>query len=233
MTAARQTLVGLGFAAAVVLGWAGLFAWGVFLHRWSALDLVRAPVVVVLQSWLSVALFIVAHDAMHGSLAPRRQRLNAVAGQICVGLYAAFGFRKLRAAHGRHHTMPGTAGDPDFHSGAFLPWLRVFFVGYFGWPEFARLTAGLLACLLLGARISNLLAFWALPALLSALQLFYFGTYLPHRSRPEPFADEHRARSLRQPRWWSFLSCLHFGGYHHEHHLRPELPWWRLPQARL
>ena len=29
----------------------------------------------------------------------------------------------------------------------------------------------------------------------------------------------------------SLLTCFHFG-MHHEHHLSPNTPWWRLPEAR-
>lgn len=234
MTRRRQTLVGLGFAGAILLAWCALFVWGVFLHRWGPLDLIRVPLFVFVQAWLGAALFIIAHDAMHGTLAPGRDRLNAVVGQICVGLYAGFSFRKLAAAHHRHHAAPGGADDPDFHADArsFGPWLAAFIRRYFGWPEFLRLTTALLACLMLGAGLANLLAFWAAPAMLSAVQLFYFGTYRPHRHEAAPFADHHRARSLDQPQWLSFATCLHFGGFHHEHHLDPSLPWWRLPEGR-
>lgn len=234
MSAGRQTLIGLGFAAAVIFAWTSLFAWGVFLHRWAPVDALRIPVFLVVQAWLGAALFIVAHDAMHGSLAPGRPRINAVVGQVCVALYAGFSFRKLAAAHHRHHAAPGGRDDPDFHDAnprAVVPWLGAFIRRYFGWPEFLRLTAAFAACLLMGAQVSNLLVFWAAPAMLSAVQLFYFGTYLPHRHEPAPFADRHRARSLPQPMWLSFATCLHFGGYHHEHHLSPETPWWRLPAA--
>jgi beta-carotene ketolase (CrtW type) len=231
----RQTLLGLGFAAAAILAWMGFFLWGVFAHRWSSWDLVRVPAFLVVQTWLSAALFIIAHDAIHGSLAPGRPRLNALVGQICVGLYAAFSFRKLATSHHRHHEAPGGDDDPDFHPAApsaFLPWFRSFIGRYFGLAEFLRLTVGVSACLLLGARMSNILVFWAAPAVLSAVQLFYFGTYLPHRHEAAPFADRHRARSLRQPYWMSLATCLHFGGFHHEHHLHPGLPWWRLPEGR-
>lgn len=234
MSRARQTATGLGFAAVVAASWCALFVWGVFLHVWSAGDVVRAPAVVAVQAWLSAALFIVAHDAIHGSLAPGRPRLNALVGQVCVGLYAAFAFRKLATAHRQHHESPGAEPDPDFHASdprAFSPWLLAFIRRYFGLQEFLRLTLVVLVCLQLGASVSNLLVFWAAPAALSAVQLFYFGTYLPHRHEPAPFADAHRARSLRQPLWLSFVTCLHFGGFHHEHHLHPSLPWWRLPRA--
>jgi beta-carotene ketolase (CrtW type) len=85
--------------------------------------------------------------------------------------------------------------------------------------------------LLLGAPYPNLLLFWALPAILSSLQLFLFGTYLPHRKEEQDFADRHRARSNDFSWIASLLSCFHFG-YHHEHHLAPHLPWWRLPAER-
>ena len=77
----------------------------------------------------------------------------------------------------------------------------------------------------------NVIAFWAVPGLLAALQLFTFGTYLPHRPQPAPFADRHNARTNTYPIWLSLLTCFHFG-YHHEHHEHPQLPWWRLPTAR-
>lgn len=235
MTRRRQTAVGLGFALTVVVAWSGLFAWGVFAHRWAPVDVLRVPAFLAVQAWLGAALFIVAHDAIHGSLAPGRPRVNALVGQVCVALYAGFSFRKLEAAHHRHHAAPGGADDPDFHAGnprSFAPWLAAFIRRYFGWPEFLRLCAAFILCLLLGASLSNLLVFWAAPAVLSALQLFYFGTFLPHRHGAAPFTDRHRARSLRQPIWLSFVTCLHFGGFHHEHHLNPGLPWWRLPEGR-
>ena len=63
-------------------------------------------------------------------------------------------------------------------------------------------------------------------------QLFVFGTWLPHRDRAEPFADSHRAHSIKIGPTLSLLTCFHFGGYHHEHHLSPGTPWWGLPARR-
>lgn len=231
---ARQRLVGVALAALVVGGWLALHLWGVFFHRWSAIDWVRVPLLVALQTWLSTGLFIVAHDAIHGSLAPHRPRLNAAIGQLCVGLYAGFRFRRLAASHQRHHDAPGTAEDPDFHAAApraFAAWLRAFFLRHFGWAEFATVTAVLALYLALGARAANLIAFWGVPAILSALQLFTVGTWLPHRHGADTFADRHRTRSLHWPWLLSLLACYHFGR-HHEHHLWPQLPWWRLPAAK-
>ena len=96
-------------------------------------------------------------------------------------------------------------------------------------PTPVRVLTGLVLIALfgLGARPANLLAFWAAPALLSALQLFTFGTWLPHRHTDQPFADAHHARSSGYGPLLSLLTCFHFGR-HHEHHLTPWRPWWRL-----
>ncbi|HEY8615943.1 fatty acid desaturase [Phenylobacterium sp.] len=236
MSPARQGWIGLGLAAAILGGWLGLHVWGVFFHHWGAIDWVRAPLVVAAQAWLGAGMFIIAHDAIHGSLAPGRPRLNAAIGQLCVGLYAGFAFGKLAHAHRLHHEAPGTAADPDFHAPAphtLLPWFVAFFRRHFGWPEFARVAAVLALYLWLGAGVANLIVFWGLPAILSAVQLFVFGTWLPHRHEGEGvFADAHRTRSLDYPWLGSLLACFHFGR-HHEHHMRPDVPWWRLPQVRL
>jgi beta-carotene ketolase (CrtW type) len=77
----------------------------------------------------------------------------------------------------------------------------------------------------------NLILFWIIPPLLSTFQLFYFGTYLPHRELSEPYTDAHRTRSNDYNVFWSFLSCYHFG-YHWEHHEYTHIPWWRLPKIR-
>jgi len=76
----------------------------------------------------------------------------------------------------------------------------------------------------------NVLLFFSLPLLLSSLQLFVFGTYLPHRAL-EPQAEAHRPRSLNLPVWLSLLTCYHFG-YHWEHHQYPWLAWHQLPDSR-
>lgn len=235
MTGARQTIVGLSLAALIVASWVTLHVWGVFFQPLGGAALFAVPVLILSQSWLGAGMFIVAHDAMHGSLAPGRPRVNAVVGQICVGAYAAFSYRKLNVCHHQHHRAPGTADDPDFHADrpeAFLPWFYSFFTRYFGWREFSIVTAVLIAYLLIGASVANLALFWGLPAILSALQLFVFGTWLPHRhTRSDEFADHHHARTIPMPWIASLLTCFHFG-MHHEHHLTPSAPWWRLPEVR-
>ncbi len=81
--------------------------------------------------------------------------------------------------------------------------------------------------------IANLLLFWILPILLSTLQLFFFGTYLPHRfaiGEAEKAGNSHHAISSNYPIVLSFLTCYHFG-YHWEHHEYPFLPWYKLPSS--
>lgn len=235
MTRARQTIVGLSLAVLILGCWLTVHVWGVFLQPLEGPALLAAPFLILTQSWLGAGMFIVAHDAMHGSLAPGRPRINAVVGQICVGAYAAFSYRKLTVCHHQHHRAPGTADDPDFHADrpeAFLPWFYSFFTRYFGWREFSIVTAVLITYLLIGASVANLVLFWAVPAILSALQLFVFGTWLPHRhTQGDEFADHHHARTIPMPWIASLLTCFHFG-MHHEHHLTPSAPWWRLPEVR-
>lgn len=237
MNPARQAATGLSLAGCIVGSWLALHVWGVFFlalpGRWPWL----LPMQVALQTWLSVGLFIVAHDAMHGSLAPGCPRVNRAVGQLCTGAYAAFPYDRLRSAHHRHHARPGSADDPDFHHEkprAFVPWFLQFFRAYFGWRELVVLAGVAATYLALGARPLNLLLCWALPALLSALQLFTVGTWLPHRHRGDglqDFADAHNTRTLDWPWLASLLACFHFG-LHLEHHRLPHVPWWRLPQVR-
>lgn len=230
-----QTTIGLTLAASIIGAWFSLHVYGVFFLRLAEAPVLLIVAIVLALTWLSVGLFIVAHDAMHGSLAPFRPWLNRAVGQISLGLYAGFRFAPLNVEHHRHHRAPGTADDPDFHDHSphgLVAWYLDFMRHYFGLTEF------LVLCVLvaiyqfvLGAELANVLIFWALPSLASSLQLFVFGTYLPHRPDNETFTDRHRTRSNGYPAWLSLLTCFHFG-YHHEHHDQPSIPWWRLPAAR-
>ena len=235
MSLARQTVIGIGLAALIAAAFLTAHVWGVFFHPWTPSGMALAPLLIALQSWLGAGMFIVAHDAMHGSLAPGRPRLNRWAGQAAVGLYAAFPFGSLNDKHHAHHRAPGSADDPDFHPDrptAFWLWYFRFFRTYFGWRQLAVITAVLLVYVLVfRASYWNAVLFWGLPSILSSLQLFTFGTWLPHRHDHEPFTDRHNARSLEFGWVVSLLTCFHFG-YHREHHLSPGAPWWRLPDVR-
>lgn len=230
-----QAARGLSLAAALLGGWAVLHAVGVFWLDLSGWGLALAPVVVAAQCWLSVGLFIVAHDAMHGSLAPGRPRVNAAVGSVLLFLYVGFDFATLLRGHMAHHRAPGTAEDPDFHPPApraLMGWYAAFIARYMGWRQIAFVLALLVGeHVLLGATVENQIVFWAVPAIASSFQLFFFGTWLPHRHGDDVFADMHRTRSNGYGSLLSLLTCFHFG-YHHEHHLAPWAPWWRLPEVR-
>ncbi|MGI9525282.1 MAG: fatty acid desaturase [Hyphomicrobiaceae bacterium] len=231
----RHTAIGLGLAACVIAGWLVLHVGAIFFYQWGWHSLITAPIIVALGCWLYVGLFIVSHDCMHGSLAPFRPKLNAVIGKLCMLLYAGFDYDRLNRSHHRHHRYSGTEEDPDFdfrppHD--FGKWYLKFLLEYFGLREFAILSAAVTIYIgILGVGLINLIAFWTVPAILSSLQLFYFGTYLPHCPGDDVFTDRHRTRSTAYNWWFSLLTCFHFG-YHHEHHLFPEMPWWRLPEVR-
>jgi beta-carotene ketolase (CrtW type) len=193
------------------------------------------PLGILWQTLLYTGLFITAHDAMHGSVYPKNRKFNDKIGSLTVALYALFSYKNLLKKHRKHHQEPGSKNDPDFHSdrhGDFFRWYIRFMSNYLTWKQFISM-AIVFNILLHLFRIEslNLILFWIFPSLLSTLQLFYFGTYLPHRDLSQPFIDKHRARSNNYSVFWSFLTCYHFG-YHWEHHEYPSKAWWKLPKVR-
>ncbi|MBX9925432.1 MAG: fatty acid desaturase, partial [Hyphomicrobiaceae bacterium] len=232
---ARQSRIGLTLAIAIVIAWIGLHIATVFFFPLSLSNAPLAVLIVAVQTWLYVGMFIIAHDCMHGSLVPFRPWANQLAGRICLFLYAGFFFDELNRAHHRHHRHSGTAGDPDFDDHpphGYWRWFAKFFLEYFSLKQVAILV-GVFLIYTFAFNVSqwNALIFWGVPGVLSALQLFTFGTYLPHKPGASPFPDRHNARTNDLPTWLSLLTCFHFG-YHHEHHLYPTVPWWRLPSVR-
>lgn len=218
----------------MVLGvWITVHVYSVFFYDLNA-PLFMTFSLIALQCWLYTGVFIVAHDTMHGSLAPHSPNTNAFLGTLILFVYAGFNWKKMRAAHHDHHKYSGLKGDPDFNLDNpknFWPWYLKFFKHYFGLPQFLVVFGFTLAYLFVfGANYLNTIIMWAVPAILSSVQLFYFGTYLTHRHK-EDFKDVHNARSNNYPKWLSLLTCFHFG-YHHEHHLFPYEPWWRLPARK-
>ena len=188
------------------------------------------------QTFLYTGLFITAHDAMHGVVLPTNLRLNHLIGAVAVMLFALFDYQKLLTKHWQHHRDPASDRDPDYHApgrGGFWQWYLQFMWNYSTWGSMLGFTA-IFNGLTLGLQFSrfDLIAFWILPSILSSLQLFYFGTYLPHRCPPEGYRDRHRTRSYRFRYFLSFLACYHFN-YHEEHHRYPHLRWWQLPAASL
>ncbi len=200
--------------------------------------------IVLGRTFIQTGLFIVAHDAIHGSVLPGNRRVNYWFGRLTLALYALLPYQKLEHHHRQHHLQPGRLGDPDFHDGIddrLGTWYIKFMQEYLDFRQKVVLFFGMKVIfftLYLGCHvpIPNLFLFWVLPIVLSSMQLFFFGTYLPHRSAgTAPITSQHQnthnAVSSNYSIVWSFLTCYHFG-YHWEHHEYPSLPWYRLPAAR-
>jgi beta-carotene ketolase (CrtW type) len=214
----------------------------------SHLPVTLVAAAVVVRTLLQTGLFIVAHDAMHGTLWPERPIANRRVGQLALLLYAVLPYERCRHNHRLHHRHAGTSRDPDHHpegQAGVWRWFRRFMAAYLTPGQLTALVLSWLALAALAATCSfsplaNVGLYGALPTLLSSLQLFLVGTFLPHRSPPPgprsaPFSapeeGRHQPRSLEWPCWLSLLSCYHFG-YHWEHHAYPHLAWHELPAAR-
>ncbi|MGB7407309.1 MAG: fatty acid desaturase [Pontixanthobacter sp.] len=231
----RQAAIGLALAMCIVGAWLTLHIYAMFVFDLTWATAPFALLIAALLCWLSVGLFIVSHDAMHGSLVPKGGRINSVIGTALLFLYAGFSYRKMRAAHFDHHKLAGRAGDPDFdehHPDRFWPWYTTFLKRYFGIGS--ALFVGCVAAVywaVFDVPVANILLLYAMPAIASSIQLFYFGTYRPHHHNGEAFADRHNARSETFGSLLSLATCFHFG-YHREHHIHPDTPWWALPRKR-
>jgi beta-carotene ketolase (CrtW type) len=184
------------------------------------------------QTFLYTGLFITAHDAMHGVVFPNNPRINHFVGKVAVLLYALFSYNKLLKKHWSHHQKPATKLDPDFHDGThknFFAWYLNFMKGYWSWVQLIALVVTFHAIHhMLHIPEDNLVLFWVIPSILSSVQLFYFGTFLPHREPEGGYNNIHCTQSNSLPVFWSFITCYHFG-YHEEHHEYPHVPWWHLP----
>lgn len=181
---------------------------------------------ILLQTHLYTGLFITAHDAMHRTVSANKT-INNLLGGICVALYAAFSYRKLYVKHHEHHQYVHTEKDPDYSQGNFITWYFKFMKTYLSVLQLV-IIAVVYNVLALIIPQTNLLLFWVLPSLLSTVQLFYFGTYLPHKGEHE---NKHHARSQSKNHLYAFITCYFFG-YHYEHHDSPATPWWRLHQKK-
>lgn len=210
----------------------------------SYVNIAQLPVIYVLmavlgRTFLHVGLFIVGHDAAHETVFPQNRKINHFIGSLAITVYALLSYKKFLENHCKHHKYVASSDDPDFHDGKhknLVAWYVKFMLGYLDWKQ----NLVLLVCmtilfhtLRLGLHIPeiNLIMFWVLPSLLSSVQLFYFGTFLPHRQPEEGYTNIHYAKSSYLPPIWSFFTCYHFG-YHWEHHEYPYLPWFKLPLAR-
>ncbi len=230
-----QAAIGLTLAVAIFAAWLSLHIYAIFVFDLGWGNIPVALAIALVQCWLSVGLFIVSHDAMHGSLVPGAPRLNGFIGGSLLFLYAGFAWRKMRDAHFAHHRNAGTRGDPDFDADnprSFWRWYFTFLKRYFGWGSLLYVsTIVTIYWLVVGVNMAQIVLVFGLPAIASSIQLFYFGTYRPHRQDNDGFVDRHNARSDGFSPLVSLATCFHFG-YHHEHHRFPQTPWWALPGRR-
>lgn len=210
-------------------------------------------IAVLIRTFLHTGLFVIGHDAMHQNLLPNHRQINHWMGAIAVGLYASISYSKCCVNHQRHHCYPGQIHDPDFHNGTHthpLCWYLKFIREYIAVSSILRLLSGWGLLLWGMSRFvpivwSSVFLFVLLPFVLSSVQLFVFGTYLPHRDE-----QKHRSPELLRlgdrpdcslscspqrlwGRWlWSLFTCYHFGYYHPAHHRFPRIPWYQLPSCR-
>lgn len=184
-----------------------------------------------LQTYFYTGLFITAHDAMHGTVTSFR-KINNLIGIFSSFLYAGMSYSKLRKNHNLHHSHPAEISDPDFSfkTQNFFVWFFLFFYRYTSVMQFIYI-----------AVMFNLLKIWfneisvwfyfIIPVILSSLQLFYFGTYRPHRPPYDAVTKPYNARTMKKNHFLALILCYFFG-YHWEHHKYPYIPWWGLYKTK-
>jgi beta-carotene ketolase (CrtW type) len=233
------SLWGIAIAFIVMLLWLSslILCFSIDVSQIPILGIVSA---VLLRAFLHTGIFITAHDAMHGTIFPKNRLINDFIGSLAARMYVLLPYKTLLEKHRLHHRYPASAKDPDFcehgQKNPFI-WYVKFMKGYLEGKQTWVLLIGMsiifyLLNLGLNIPLSNLLLFWVLPILLSSIQLFYFGIFLPHRQPKGGYRNRHRSQSSYYSIVWSFLACYHFG-YHWEHHEYPHLPWYRLPSVAI
>ena len=182
---------------------------------------------ILLQGYLYTGLFITSHDAMHGNVS-RKGVINSMTGRLSSFLFAGLSYKKLLKNHEAHHRNPGQDNDPDFYNKSqnFFVWFFVFMKRY---TTIAQLI--IMALLFNVWKIwfseAAIFSYWVIPAFLGTLQLFYFGTYIPHKFPHTSRMKPHNARTQKKNHIWGMLTCYFFG-YHFEHHESLRTPWWQM-----
>jgi beta-carotene ketolase (CrtW type) len=227
--------MGIVISLIIILVWAASLTFALLRPAISLSSLQFFDIILFLWlQFLFVGLFITSHDACHGTIDPKHPRVNLWIGRISAFLYAGLFFDKIKNKHMDHHQHPGTELDPDFlksrdQSAPYLQWLLSFFKRYVTLAQLLIMTGAAQVLMhVFHLPQSNVFFFWVAPSLASAIQLFTFGTYLPHRHGRKKFIDRHLARNSPQSFWMSLLLCYHFGACHLRHHREPWVPWYAL-----
>jgi beta-carotene ketolase (CrtW type) len=220
--------MGVFLAILIILSWAAHLAY-ILTSVEVSLSNPWMYIHVLIQAYLYTGLFITGHDAMHGTVCSRR-KLNEFLGFLAVFLFAGMSYKRLKKNHGKHHKHVATGEDPDYHTGHqnFFVWWANFMWRYLTFTQILIMAALYNVFVwLLKLPEPNVIVFWVLPAILGTLQLFYVGTFLPHRRPHNETMEPHKARTQKKNHLWAMLSCYFFG-YHYEHHESPKTPWWQL-----
>ena len=233
----QQREVGLIFAAIIAAIWLITLVVCLSLNL-ESLPLATLVPLILLRTFVQTGLFIIGHDAMHGILAPKRLKLNHCIGAVALILYAGLSYRRCKSNHALHHLKAETERDPDYQSHpdhSVLRWFWDFMSRYMNAGALTILALFWMALTILNPStdqqaVLSVSVFCALPLILSALQLFFVGTWFPHHlNKNNP--NRQTPRSLTIHPLLSFAACYHFG-YHREHHLSPSTPWFDLPRLR-
>lgn len=240
-------MVGMFLAAVILASWIASLLLLLVVDP-STIPIVGIIFAVFVRTFLHTGLFVIGHDAMHDSLLPNNRRINQWMGAIAVGLYASISYPKCCINHQKHHRHPGQIQDPDFHDGIHthpLCWYLKFLQEYVTVSSLLRCVTGWGLLLWMLSQVFqifwvSIVLFVVLPFVLSSVQLFVFGTYLPHRGDQRHQMPDSPLQGDRSPhlqsRWglwlWSFFTCYHFGYYHQAHHQFPNIPWYQLPAAQ-
>lgn len=226
--AVNPSLLSLGWAGLILLMWCVSLA-GTFILFNAQTHLAYWIGGILIRTFLHTGLFIVTHEAIHRNISGCHW-LNDAFGYLTSWLYALLPYRLLAKNHRLHHRFTATEQDPDHHDadmGNFWTWYIQFMKTYQAqgqvWVTLIGISIIFLTFIFFQISAINLLLFWIIPMVLSSLQLFIFGIFLPHRKRDPGLKDESCTRSIHLPVFWSFITCYHFG-YHQEHHLNPHLP---------
>ncbi len=189
-----------------------------------------------LGSLLGVGALLVAGSGKGGGVPADTIVGVGVVAVSWVTVHTVFALHYARVHYTWHGAGPAvdfnSPEDPDYHvdNQNFFVWWFHFMEQYITIWQMLIMAVFFNIGLLFFSEI-QLIVFWVVPAILSTFQLFYFGTYRPHRLPHTTAMEPYKARSQKTNHLWALASCYFFG-YHYEHHLSPKTPWWELYKTK-
>ena len=228
MKSVQRSTTGLFHAMAIVLPWLCVAIVTINVEPVKA-SVGLTLLLICAKCYLNTGLFIVAHDSMHGTLSPSWPRINKVIGAAALFLYAGLSYSSCKRKHLLHHLAPETSLDPDYrkeHEASFVKWFARFLCSYTSVGSLVILGMGW--ALVYSQSVDpfrSVILFGAVPLVLSSIQLFTFGIWMPHK--PGKGSARNTPRSNYFSPIVSLLTCYNFG-YHREHHENPHVPWYQL-----